>query len=55
VEGLLEDPVTREADVAGALEWPGLRPRLQEYHLGAVDCVGLSHTRIQLIMHRHHN
>jgi hypothetical protein len=49
VEGLLEDPVAREADVAGALERPGLRPRLQEDHLGTVDCVGLrghtSHTQ----------
>lgn len=41
VEGLLQDSVTREADVAGALERPGLRPRLQENHLGAVDRVGL--------------
>ena len=41
VEGLLEDPVAGEADVAGALEGPGLRPRLQEDHLGAVDRVRL--------------
>jgi len=41
VEGLLEDPVAGEADVAGALEGPGLRPRLQEDDLGAVDRVGL--------------
>jgi len=41
VEGLLEDPVTCEADVAGALERPGLRPRLQEDHLGTVDRVAL--------------
>ena len=41
VEWLLEDPVTCEADVAGALERPGLRPRLQEDHLGTVDGVGL--------------
>ena len=41
VEGLLQDPVTCEADVAGALERPGLRPRLQEDHLGTVDRVGL--------------
>jgi hypothetical protein len=41
VEGLLEDPVTGQADVARALEGPGLRPRLEEDHLGTVDRVGL--------------
>jgi hypothetical protein len=40
-EGFSEHPVARQADVAGALERPGLRPRLQEDHLGAVDGVGL--------------
>lgn len=43
-EGFLEHPVTFEAHVAGALERPGLRPRLQEDHLGAVDSVRLLHT-----------
>jgi hypothetical protein len=41
VEWLLEDPVTGQADVAGALEGPGLRPRLEKDHLCAVDRVGL--------------
>jgi hypothetical protein len=40
-EWFLEHPVTRQADVAGALERPGLRTRLQEDHIGAVDGVGL--------------
>jgi hypothetical protein len=41
MEGFLEDPVACQADVAGALEGPGLRPRLQEDHLGTVDRIGL--------------
>ena len=41
MEGFLEDPVACQADVAGALEGPGLRPRLQEDDLGTVDRVGL--------------
>ena len=41
MERLLEDAVTGQADVARALEGPGLRPRLEEDHLGTVDRVGL--------------
>lgn len=48
VEGLLEDPVTGQADVAGALEGPGLRPRLQKDHLRTVDRV-----RLHACMHSH--
>lgn len=41
MEWLLEDSVTRQAKVAGALEKPRLRPWLKENHFGAVDSVGL--------------
>ena len=44
VEGLLEDPVTGQANVSRALERPGLRPWLQKHHFGTVDGVRLSRT-----------
>ena len=50
MERLLEDAVTGQADVARALEGPGLRPRLEEDHLGTVDRVGL-----HACMREHHN
>jgi len=46
-KGSLEDRLTCKGDVAGALEWPRLRPRLQQDHLGTVDRVELGHTCIQ--------
>ncbi len=35
-KGSLEDHLTCKVDVAGALEWPRLRPQLQQDHLGTV-------------------
>ena len=42
-KGSLEDRLTCKVDVAGALEWARLRPRLQQEHLGTIDRVELGH------------
>lgn len=55
MEGFLKDPVTCQADVAGALERPGLRPWLQEDHLGTVDRVGLHNERELMSSASHSN
>ena len=46
-KGSLEDRLTCKGDIAGALEWPRLRPRLQQDQLGTVDRVELGHTCIE--------
>lgn len=48
VEGLLKDSVTGQANVSRALERPGLRPWLQEYHFGTVYSIGL-HTKKKIL------
>ncbi|RZS11044.1 hypothetical protein BHM03_00042320 [Ensete ventricosum] len=48
VEGVLEDSVTGEADVARDLGRPGLRSWLQEHHFGTVDGVRLKSTTVSL-------
>ena len=47
LKGSLEDHLTCKGDIAGALEWPRLRPRLQQDQLGTVDRVELGRTCIE--------
>ncbi|RRT84637.1 hypothetical protein B296_00005048 [Ensete ventricosum] len=55
VEGVLEDSVTGQADVARDLGRPGLRSWLQEHHFGTVDGVRLSQKKASSYqLQKHH-